>query len=111
MLENEKKIYPFYRKASQSPDAEYVGDIRAVLYLSSDRRDEDSDGLCVYLKKTYYAVCDAADIRTGDTVLCDGVKMLVISVAEAGYELILHLESVEIIDTGVREIAEVASDV
>lgn len=102
MLENEKRRYPVYRKQGES--LVYLCEARMALYMSSDRRDEDKDGLCVYLKKTYRAICDHCQIKQGDTVLRGDERLLVISASEAGSELCLHLESVEIIDTARLEI-------
>ena len=104
MLENEKRKYPVYRK--QGEGCVYLCEARMALYMTSDRRDEDKDGLCVYLKKTYRAICDRCAIKEGDTVLNGNERLLVISVGGVGAELCLHLEGVEIIDTSRLEITE-----
>ncbi len=106
MLEIEKKKYPVYRKSEQAGEARHVCDTRLALSLSSDRRDVDNDCRCVYLKKTYRGMCDACDIKEGDIVLIGDERVRVISVAQDGAERLLHLESVQIIDTGYMELGE-----
>lgn len=106
MLEIEKKKYPVYRKSEQASDARRICDVRLAFSLSSDRRDVDNDARCIYLKKTYKGICDLCDIKEGDIVLAGDERLLVISVADAHPEMLLHLESVQIIDTEYTELGE-----
>ena len=106
MLEIEKKKYPVYRKNDEAGEVRRVCDARIALSLSSDRRDVDNSARCVYLKKTYRGICDFCDIKEGDTVLAGDEKMLVISTAAAHPEILLHLESVQIIDTEYVKLEE-----
>ena len=100
MLEQEKRDYPVYRAEGENNEARLVENARLAVYMTSDRRDEDNDGLCVYLKKTYRAIGEARSIKEGDVVLLGDEKARVISITGDGIELILHLESVRVIDTG-----------
>lgn len=106
MLEIEKRKYPVYRKSEQASDARRICDARLALSLSSDRRDVDSSARCIYLKKTYRGICDICDIKEGDIVLVGDERLRVISVATAHPEMLLHLESVQIIDTEYAELGE-----
>lgn len=103
MLELEKKEYPVYRAEGENRVATFVENARLAVYMSSDRRDEDMDGLCVYLKKTYRAIADKSGMREGDIVLLGDERARVISITRDGAESILHLESVKIIDTGALD--------
>lgn len=109
MLENEKKKYKVYRTVAQTAEAELVCEINLAMYMTSDRRDVDNSVGCVYLKKTYYGVCDSAELRAGDIVVKDGTRARIISTQADGAEMLLHLESVEIINTGACEIKEEAN--
>ena len=102
MLENEKRTYKVYRINSQRV-CEEIGECHLAVYLTSDRRDEDTDGLCLYLKRTYYGICDIMDIRSADIIKIDGYDARVLTVRKIDSELVLHLESVEIFDTGAYE--------
>lgn len=106
MLEAEKKKYPHYR-ISERQTAKRLGSVNMALYFTSDRRDEDNDHLCVYLKKSYEAICDKADIREGDIIkLENGERLRTLSVAPFGRELLLHLESTQILNTGAFDFEE-----
>ena len=106
MLESEKRNYPLYR-INKDRIARMVGLVRMAIYMTSDRRVEDNDHLCVYLKKSYGAVCDRCDIREADIVrLEDDERVRVISVTGDDSELLLHLESVKILDTGSFDFEE-----
>ncbi|MBO5374624.1 MAG: hypothetical protein J6A54_04165 [Clostridia bacterium] len=102
MLENEKKKYKVYRINAQRVCKE-EGECSLAVYMTSDRRDEDEDGLCVYLKRTYYGICNIMDIRTADIIKIDGRDARVLTVSRDGNELILHLESIEVLDTGAYD--------
>ncbi len=104
MLENEKKKYKVYRVDFESRIAHMVGECRLAVYQRSDRRDVDNTIGAIFLKKTYYGICDAMDIRSGDIIMHDENKLRVISAVPCGSELTLHLESVELLDTGAYEI-------
>lgn len=106
MLEIEKKKYPVYRKSEQASDARRICDIRLAFSLSSDRRDIDSDARCIYLKKTYKGICDNCAVKEGDIILAGSERLYVISVAGAHPEMLLHLESVQIIDTEYAELGD-----
>ena len=106
MLETEKKKYPLYR-IGQSRIARRVGTISVALALTSTRRDEDNDHLCVYLKKSYQGLCDGAEVHQGDIIrLENGERLRVICAATAGREMLLHLESTQIFDTGSFDFEE-----
>lgn len=105
MLEGEKKKYVLYRIDS-SRVARAQGYINMALYFSSDRRDEDNDHLCVYLKKSYTALCDACDVREGDIIRLGEERLRVISAHGDTSELVLHLESTQILDTGAFDFEE-----
>ena len=104
MLEREKRDYPYYRVDKETRVAKRMGICRLAVYMTSDRRDVDNQIGALYLKKTYYGVCDAIDIRSGDIVAIDGARARVVSVKERREEQVLHLESVEIIDTGAYDL-------
>ena len=106
MLEIEKKRLPVYRKSDEAGEVRRVCNARIAFSLSSDRRDIDNSARCVYLKKTYRGICDFCDIKEGDIVLSGDEKLRVISVATAHPEMLLHLESVQIIDTEHAELGE-----
>lgn len=103
MLENEKRKYPVYR-ASENGVGTHLCDAKMALFMTSDRRDEDIDKLCVYLKKTYRAICNKCEIKEGDVVLYGQERLRVISVNSHASELCLHLESTQIIDTSSLQI-------
>jgi hypothetical protein len=100
MFEREKRHYPVYRIDRETREAHALCLARAYIYFTTDRRDEDKDHLCVFLKKTYRALFDPCDIAEGDIVSYGGEKLRVISVDKSGEEFSVHLESVQIIDTG-----------
>lgn len=100
MLENEKRKYPWYRVDEESRIARRQGECRLAFYQTSDRRDVDKQIGGVFLKKTYYGVCDTIDIRSGDFIDLGDAHVRVISVNQDKGEQLLHLESVEFIDTG-----------
>ncbi len=104
MLEKEKKNYGWYRVDRETNTAKEQGKCRGAIYQTSDRRDVDNEIGGVFLKKTYYGVCDIIDIRSGDIVVLEDNHARIISVKNGGNELVLHLESVEFIDTGAYEL-------
>lgn len=106
MLEREKRDYPVYRVDEETRIARRIGSVHLAIYMTSDRRDIDNEIGALYLKKTYYGVCDAIDIRSADIVCVSGARARVISVQQRGNECLLHLESVEIIDTGAYDFEE-----
>jgi hypothetical protein len=110
MLEVEKKKYDLYRVEFETRKGKRIGSVNLAVYQTSDRRDVDNQIGGVFLKKTYYGVCDTIDIRSGDNVNLDGAFAQVISVRPSKTELLLHLESVEYLDTGAYAI-EVSDDV
>lgn len=109
MLETEKREYPLYKIDRATSTARFAQKIRGAIYFTSDRRDEDQDGLCVYIKKTYKGICDKADISKSDIIIINGERARVISVSDDTEELILHLESVDVIDTGAVDFEEVSN--
>lgn len=104
MLEREKREYPAYRVDKETRVANAIGKCNLALYLTSDRRDADNTIGALYLKKTYYGICEAIDIRSGDLIGLSDARARVISVSPIGRELVLHLETVEIIDTGAYDL-------
>ncbi len=106
MFEREKRHYPVYRIDKETRLATGVCIARAYIYFTSDRRDEDKDHLCVYLKKTYRGLFDPCDIKEGDITSHEGERLRVISVDRTGTEYSVHLESVQIIDTGAYILRE-----
>lgn len=107
MLEIEKRKYPLWRVNCEDRTASMIGKINAAIYFVSDRRDEDQDALCVYLKKTYRGICDRCEARQGDIVrLSEGEDARIISIDFVGGEGELHLESTQIIDTGAVDFKE-----